>query len=209
MTAAPPAALALLEAASLIRPGESASEAEYRFKHTLIQETAYAGLLRERRIELHRQVAEAILLVHPEAAMVQPAVLAFHYYHGGDDDRAFRFALRAGHLARRNYAHAEAVANYDLALEVAPRLASTALTPQIREAFIGKGTALEISGHHPEAQRVYRSMETFARETGTRPWRRTPSIGWPRRPPSAATRKSTSRRCWPGPSSLPGRPAIC
>lgn len=159
-----PAALSLLEAASLIRSGNSDGDDEYRFKHTLIQETAYAGLLRERRSELHRQVAEAILRVHPEAAMHQPAVLAFHYYYGGDDDRAFRFALRAGHLARRNYAHQEAVANYDLALEVAPRLASTALAPQIREAFVGKGTALEISGRHLEAQRVYRAMESYARQ---------------------------------------------
>ena len=166
MTNPGPTALGLLEAASLIRPGEAAGDGEYRFKHTLIQETAYAGLLRERRSELHRQVAEAILHVHPETAMVQPAVLAFHYYHGGEDDRAFRFAVRAGHLARRNYAHQEAVANYDLALEVAPRLTSTALAPQIREAFIGKGTALEISGRHVEAQHTYREMEAFARRTG-------------------------------------------
>jgi tetratricopeptide (TPR) repeat protein len=161
-----PTALDLLEAASLIRPGEAAGEGEYRFKHTLIQETAYAGLLRERRSELHRQVAEAILHVFPETALVQPAVLAFHYYHGGDDDRAFRFALRAGNLARRNYAHQEAVANYDLALEVAPRLVSASVVPQIREVFIGKGTALEISGQHAEALRVYQAMEAFARQTG-------------------------------------------
>jgi tetratricopeptide (TPR) repeat protein len=166
MPSAIPIALNLLEAASLIRPSDAAGDGEYRFKHNLIQETAYAGLLRERRSELHRQVAEAILRVNPEAAMYQPAVLALHYYHGGDDDRAFRFALRAGHLARRNYAHQEAVANYDLALEVAPRLASKSLAPQIREAFIGKGTALEISGHHSEALRVYHAMQDFARRTG-------------------------------------------
>ena len=165
MTPSTAAALRVLEASSLIRPGETADDGEYRFKHTLVQETAYAGLLRERRSELHRQVAESILRVDPEAAMYQPAVLAFHYYHGGDHERAFRFALRAGHLARRNYAHQEAVANYDLALEVAPRLASTNLAAQIRQAFVGKGTALEISGHHAEAQAAYRAMESFARRT--------------------------------------------
>jgi tetratricopeptide (TPR) repeat protein len=160
------AALRVLEAASLIRPGETAGEDEYRFKHTLVQETAYGVLLRERRAELHRAVAEAILRVNPEAGMYQPAVLAFHYSRGGDEERAFRFALRAGNLARRNYAHQEAVANYDLALEVAPRLTSPQLMPQIREAFLGKGTALEISGRHVEAQQVHREMETFGRRTG-------------------------------------------
>jgi tetratricopeptide (TPR) repeat protein len=160
------AALRVLETASLIRPGETTGDEEYRFKHTLVQETAYGGLLRERRTELHREVAEAILRVNPEAGMYQPAVLAFHYSRGGDDERAFRFALRAGHLARRNYAHQEAVANYDLALEVAPRLTSANLTPQIREAFLGKGTALEVSGRHAEAQQVHREMEAFGRSTG-------------------------------------------
>jgi tetratricopeptide (TPR) repeat protein len=164
--AAAASSLALLEAASLIRTSEAAGEDEYRFKHTLIQETAYAGLLRERRGELHRQVAEAVLSVHPETALQQPAVLAYHYYRGGDDERAFRFALRAGKLARRNHAHEEAVANYDIALDVAPRLASPALISQVREAFIGKGTALEVSGRHPEAQQVHRTMEAYAREHG-------------------------------------------
>jgi tetratricopeptide (TPR) repeat protein len=163
-----PATLRLLEAASLVWPGDSAGDEEYRFKHTLIQETAYAGLLRERRIELHRQVAEATLRLHPETALQRPAVLAYHYYHGGDDERAFRFALRAGNLAGRNYAHEEAVANYDIALEVAPRLSSPTLIAQVRQAFIGKGTALEVSGRHPEARQVYRTMEAFARRTGDR-----------------------------------------
>lgn len=161
-----PATLRLLEAASLVRPGDSAGDDDYRFKHTLIQEAAYAGLLRDRRIELHRQVAEATLRLHPETALQRPAVLAYHYYHGGDDERAFRFALRAGNLAGRNYAHEEAVANYDIALEVAPRLSSPTLVAQVREAFIGKGTALEVSGRHREAGQVYRTMEAFAREHG-------------------------------------------
>ena len=161
-----PATLSLLEGASLIRAGDPIDDGEYRFKHTLIQETAYAGLLRERRGEIHRQVAEAILRVNPEAAMYQPATLAFHYYRGGDDDRAFRFALRAGDLARRNYAHQEAVAHYDLALEMAPRLGAATLEAQVRVAFLGKGTALEISGRHEEAQQTHRAMETYARQHG-------------------------------------------
>jgi len=158
-------ALDLLRAASLVRPGESTVEPEYRFKHSLIQETAYASLLRERRQELHRQVAEAILRLNPEAATYQPAVLAFHYYRGGDDEQAFPFAIRAGDLARRNYAHQEAIANYDVALEVAERLSPEAVAPLIRSAFVGKGTALEVSGRHDEARAVYQAMESFARRT--------------------------------------------
>src|SRR3990172_10983082 len=147
--------LAFVEDASLIRQGDTAEDPEYRFKHSLIQETAYASLLRERRMALHHEVAEAILRLNPEAGVHQSAVLAFHYYRAGDAERAFRFALRAGDLARRNYAHQEAIANYDLALRVADRLEGEEHRSQIRAAFRGKGKTLEISGEHLAARDVY------------------------------------------------------
>jgi len=154
--------LAFLEDASLIRQGDTAEDPEYRFKHSLIQETAYASLLRERRMALHHEVAEAILRLNPEAGVHQPAVLAFHYNRAGDAERAFRFALRAGDQARRNYAHQEAIANYDLALSSAERLEASEFGRQIRQAFSGKGSAMEVSGDHLAARDVYRAMEAFA-----------------------------------------------
>lgn len=156
--------LGRLEAADLVRPSGEGAEGEYRFKHNLIQEAAYAGLLRERRAEVHRQVAESILRVLPEAATLQPAVLALHYRHGGDDRQAFHFALRAGSLAQRNHAVEEAVVNFDLALEVAPRLPPAEFAPGIRDAFLGKGTVLEIGGRHREALQVHQELEAFARQ---------------------------------------------
>jgi tetratricopeptide (TPR) repeat protein len=43
---------------------------------------------------------------------------------------------------------------------------SSAVAPQVREAFLGKGNALEISGRHAQAQQVYRAMEAYARGHG-------------------------------------------
>src|SRR3990172_4467367 len=97
-----------LEGASLLRPSEGGEEGEYKFKHTLVQETAYGSLLRDRRMALHHEVAEAILRLNPEAAVHQAEVLAFHYSRAGDAENAFHFALLAGEQARRNYAHQEA-----------------------------------------------------------------------------------------------------
>src|SRR3990170_8035786 len=121
--------LVFLEEARLIRPSDAGVDGEYRFKHSLVQETAYGGLLRDRRMALHHEVAEAILRLNPEAAASQPAVLAFHFFHAGDADKAFRFALRAGDQARLSYAYQEALANYDLALGVADRLAGAEYGP--------------------------------------------------------------------------------
>jgi predicted ATPase len=53
-------ALASLQELGLIREGSAAREREYTFKHALIQEVTYEGILLERRRELHRRVGEAL-----------------------------------------------------------------------------------------------------------------------------------------------------
>jgi hypothetical protein len=69
--------LALLEDASLIRAGDTGDESEYRFKHSLVQETAYGTLLRERRM--------AFTMTWPSDASVEPRSgaipgrIGFHY----------------------------------------------------------------------------------------------------------------------------------
>src|SRR5262249_35729892 len=50
-------ALEKLAGAELIYARGIAPEATHQFKHTLIQDAAYAGLLKSRRKELHRRVA--------------------------------------------------------------------------------------------------------------------------------------------------------
>ena len=62
--------LAQLESAQLVRrhtdPSTGSGELAYLFKHTLVQETAYASLLRQERRRLHRAVAETLERAYPE-----------------------------------------------------------------------------------------------------------------------------------------------
>jgi len=52
-------------------------DADYRFKHALIQDAAYENLLKSRRQVLHRRVAEA-LLDHASTAGAEPELLGHH-----------------------------------------------------------------------------------------------------------------------------------
>ncbi len=151
-------ALQMLEIANLVRPGDGGLGDEYRFKHSLVQETAYAMLLRERKIGLHREVARAIERLMPSSAASQPAVLAYHYFHGGEAEPAFRFGVRAAEAARASYAYPEAVSNYDLAIDAAGRLAYPEVRRDLRAAYLGKGKTLEVSGDHLGARSVFREM---------------------------------------------------
>src|SRR5262249_33758525 len=53
--------------------------AVYTFKHALVQEAAYASLLRERRRQLHARIAQALEGGFPEVAETQPELVAHHY----------------------------------------------------------------------------------------------------------------------------------
>lgn len=152
--------LAHLQQADLIR--SDGQREEYRFKHSLIQEATYASLVRDQRRAIHRQVAEAILNLQPEVPEQQPSILAQHYFHAGDDEPAFEYAVRAGLLAKANHAYEEAVANFDLALQLIDRLPIERHAARIGEAFLGKGVTQEFGGRHAEAQTTFERLRDFA-----------------------------------------------
>jgi class 3 adenylate cyclase/energy-coupling factor transporter ATP-binding protein EcfA2 len=54
-------------------------DARYTFKHALIQDTAYGSMLRTKRQDTHRRIAEMLLMLHPEIAETGPELLAHHY----------------------------------------------------------------------------------------------------------------------------------
>ena len=71
-------ALDQLVTAELIFRRGSPPDAEYTFKHALVQDAAYGILLREPRRELHARIAETLEGQFPEIAESQPELLARH-----------------------------------------------------------------------------------------------------------------------------------
>ena len=70
------AALRDLESSGLVfRRGEP-PDSEYQFKHALVQDAAYGGLLRQRKKELNLRVVEALQQLYPERAEAEPELLA-------------------------------------------------------------------------------------------------------------------------------------
>jgi class 3 adenylate cyclase/predicted ATPase len=81
----------------------------YTFKHALIQDAAYQSLVRKRRQQLHRAVAERLEERFPEVAATQPELLARHFTEAGAADRATDYWLAAGRRAQAAFANAEAI----------------------------------------------------------------------------------------------------
>ena len=75
--------LHLLVAAEFLYQQGLPHQATYRFKHALIQETAYQSLLRSTRQRYHQRIAQVLEARFPESCEVQPELLAHHYTEAG------------------------------------------------------------------------------------------------------------------------------
>jgi len=80
----------------------------YQFRHSLVQQVLYEGLLRRQRAELHLRAAESLELAREEGMEVEPERLAFHFREAGQSERAAAYHLAAGERAERLQAPSEA-----------------------------------------------------------------------------------------------------
>src|SRR5437867_4291196 len=112
------AALARLVDAELVYPRGSPPEATYLFKHALVQEVAYESLLKTRRRELHRAIAQVLVEKFPAVAEAQPELLAQHWTAAGDAEAAIAAWQRAGDRAKEWSAYAQAADHYTKSIEM-------------------------------------------------------------------------------------------
>jgi class 3 adenylate cyclase len=111
-------ALAQLVSAELIFRRGSPPDAEYAFKHALVQDAAYSTLLRSRRQQLHVRIAATLEDYFPEIVVAQPALLAQHCAEAGLAEKAVVYWLKAGRQALARSAMTEAVAQLQKGLDV-------------------------------------------------------------------------------------------
>jgi ABC-type transport system substrate-binding protein/class 3 adenylate cyclase len=121
-TAELPAALSELQRLDLVVEVRRRPSPEYRFRHGLVQEVAYASLLEPSRRELHRRVGEALEDLSRDAPEEVYGILAHHFAEADDPRRASHYLLAAGDQARAAYADHEAIAYYTRARRFQARL---------------------------------------------------------------------------------------
>src|SRR5215472_269264 len=120
------AGLAKLTDAELIYARGIAPEAQYQFKHALIQDAAYEALLKSRRKELHRRAAETLIQRFAAVAEAQPEVLARHFADAGDVEPAMAAWKKASDAADARRAFKEAEEAYWQALALLVTLPDSA-----------------------------------------------------------------------------------
>src|SRR5262245_9845471 len=143
------AALAQLVAAELVFQRGVPPDAKYVFKHALVQEAAYASLVRRRRQQLHAEIARALEAQFPDVVTSEPEVLAHHFTAAGLIEPAVLYWQRAGQHAVDRSAYSEAARHFNAGIELLPKLPDTpARTRQEIALHIALGAAqIVVKGH--------------------------------------------------------------
>jgi len=103
------AALSQLVDAGLIYQMGVPPDATYQFKHALVQDAAYASLVRSRRQHLHSKIARALEERFPDIVATEPETLAHHFTEAGLTEPALSYWLKAGQYATARPAYREGV----------------------------------------------------------------------------------------------------
>jgi class 3 adenylate cyclase/predicted ATPase len=145
-------------------------DSNYRFKHVLIQDSAYENLLKSRRQVLHRRIAEVLRDKFANIGAAEPEVLAHHFTQGALDGPAVEWWGRAGDQALRRSALEEAISHFGKAIEIADKL-DTSSTPRTEAEFVSAKQRLRLQISYGQAVmwlRGYGAEETKAAFTRAR-----------------------------------------
>ena len=101
--------LAKLVQADILYPKGRAPRCRYVFKHALLEEALYNSLVKEKRQDFHRRVAEVLEPGGIQNVDTPPELIAHHFTEAGLAEQAIRYWLEAGLLSRDRSAEVEAI----------------------------------------------------------------------------------------------------
>jgi class 3 adenylate cyclase/predicted ATPase len=144
----------------------------YTFKHALVQDAAYASLLRSSRKRLHARIAGVLEEKFPETGESKPEVLAHHHGEAGQYIQAVEYYLRAGRRALERSANVEAAAHLRKGLDALNQLPLDGVRLQRElDLQMALGPALmPIKGWGaPEVERTYARARELCHQLGAVP----------------------------------------
>lgn len=158
-----------LEKAGLILRLGIAVPPRYRFKHALIQETAYFSLSRQSRREIHGCIAHALAdnLAQEDAP---PEVKANHFFHAGDFPNAASWWFVAGKTSLARCAYGETLLHCRGALEALAEMPLDIGRDKLKlNILLAQGSALiAVKGYGAqEVNHVYSETLALSKSTGT------------------------------------------
>ncbi len=142
-----------------VRPAELGDGWEWMFRHVLLQEVAYSGLLKERRRLLHRVAAHWLETRVVNRSSEYAPLLAHHYELGEDWAKTAEWANVAGDWAAALFAYNEATQYYSKAVSALRQLPAT---DEVKREFVETTVKLANASSYTPTQDVYDNLEAAA-----------------------------------------------
>jgi hypothetical protein len=140
----------------------------YDFTHALIRNTLYDEISPPRRLLLHRQIGQSLEQLYERAVEPHLAAIANHFFRAaapGHTAKAIEYSRRAAEQATARFAHEDAAAHYDRALQVIDL--EDAPDERARgELLAGKGEAQWQGGDLATARDTLEAAAATARASG-------------------------------------------
>jgi serine/threonine protein kinase/tetratricopeptide (TPR) repeat protein len=105
----------LVRAELLFQKGQM-PDAQFIFKHALLQDSAYQSLLKKRRQDFHAKIATTLETRFTDIVESSPELLAHHFTAAGQAKKALEYWLKAGQKAQASSAVKEAIASFERGL---------------------------------------------------------------------------------------------
>jgi predicted ATPase len=105
------AELAKLVQAEILYPKGRPPKCTYHFKHALLEDALYNALVKGKRQQFHKRVAEALAAQFPQTVETRPELLAHHFTEAGLPEKAIGYWLKAGLRSRERSAEIEAISH--------------------------------------------------------------------------------------------------
>ena len=166
------AGLAQLVGAELLYQRGRPPQARYIFKHALIQDAAYASLLKSTRQQVHQQIAQVFEARFPAFVETQPELVAQHYTAAGCAEQAIGYWQQAGQRALQRSAHVEAISHLTRGLESLAALPDTPERLQqelLLQTTLGSALVVAKGQGAPEVGQAYARARELCRQVGETP----------------------------------------
>jgi predicted ATPase/class 3 adenylate cyclase len=150
-------ALDKLTESGLLFSRPTPEDISYRFKHALVQETAYSSLLNDNKVYLHGQIARVLRQTSAQARF-EPEIIAYHYSQAQDFGKAVSYWRLAGERAAARSANAEAFRHFEQAHTALHKLPACAQRNQDELDLLVELGAVQvaIAGYSsPEVEHTY------------------------------------------------------
>ena len=126
--------LTRLERHDLVRFRAFQPDREYIFKHALIQEVVYNGLLKKERQRLHQRIASVVEQSFPDRLSEFFEILAYHFVESRSLFKAVEYLMKSGAKSLGRYALQESHQYYQRAFDLLKDTSN--MTPSQEKMFI-------------------------------------------------------------------------